>query len=38
MAGAVVRMFASPQNLHIEILTLKGDDINRWELWEVMRS
>lgn len=38
MAGAVVQMFASPRNLHIEILTLKGDAINRWELWEVTRS
>lgn len=27
-----------PQNLCVEILTPKGDDISRWSCWEMVRS
>lgn len=25
-----------PQNSYVEILTLKGDDVSRWGLWEMI--
>lgn len=35
--NVVWSVFVSPRNF-VEILTPKGDSINRWGLWEVIRS